>query len=351
MKISIGKEGDSTLISLEGRITFIDSPEFKATVEELCSDSATSIILDFSKVEYLDSSAIGSLISIIRSIRGVNKTVRCRKIPPKVLNMLRTIYLTDFFNIVEEEPSQTTHGNREDDKQDPIQNDCRKFIEIASDKICMIYDELKAGGAVDLFGLYSLANEINWRVHDCREAILSVLMADFGEDYIFSHGMKVGVYASIAAIQMGLSVKDITDCTVAGMIHDYGMMLLNSQSWQRTGSLSDLDWQEVMKHPDIGADELVSKGLPESIGEIIRKHHERLDGSGYPKGLSGKQIGDKDMMVALADVFDALMSPRSYRPPYEAHEAFKMTLQLSRKQIDEKVLKSFLSGITYIWHK
>lgn len=101
----------------------------------------------------------------------------------------------------------------------------------------------------------------------------------------------------------------------AGLLHDIGKLAVPEEILNKRGRLTPEEWSVIKRHPSVGADLLraISPGL-EPVAAAVRAHHERWDGSGYPDGLAGRGIPLAGRIVAVADVYDALTHPRSYRP-------------------------------------
>jgi HD-GYP domain-containing protein (c-di-GMP phosphodiesterase class II) len=101
---------------------------------------------------------------------------------------------------------------------------------------------------------------------------------------------------------------------MAGLIHDIGKISVPAEILNRPGILSEIEMTLIRMHPEIGYDMLKDADLPYPIAEIVMQHHERLDGSGYPKGLKGDEILAEAKILAVADVVEAISSHRPYRP-------------------------------------
>jgi len=127
-----------------------------------------------------------------------------------------------------------------------------------------------------------------------------------------------------------LPLTAVENTLMAAIAHDLGKVGISDASLKKNGPLTDEEWSEIKRHPDIGAD-IIKKayGLDE-IAEIIRHHHERWNGKGYPDGLSGKDIPVSSRIIALCDSVDAMMTRRVYRDAMSA-ESCKSEL---RRNID-----------------
>ncbi len=99
----------------------------------------------------------------------------------------------------------------------------------------------------------------------------------------------------------------------AGLLHDIGRFGLSDRVMERGPTLTEQDWQNIRRHPELGADLLRDLGIYGPVAEIVRAHHERWDGTGYPDGLRGEEIPLAARIFAVADTLDALTTDRPYR--------------------------------------
>ncbi|MEA2257164.1 MAG: hypothetical protein QOG35_3209 [Solirubrobacteraceae bacterium] len=116
---------------------------------------------------------------------------------------------------------------------------------------------------------------------------------------------------------------------------------------ERGGQLADSDWRGVRRHPDIGAELLRDIGVYGPVAEIVRAHHERVDGRGYPRRLEGDEIPAIARIVAVAEVYDTLTAPDTYRTPMTSFEALNELRRVSGSQLDAvyvEALAQLLAG-------
>ncbi len=128
------------------------------------------------------------------------------------------------------------------------------------------------------------------------------------------HQKRVSEIAAAIAGEMGLAHDTIEHIRVAGIIHDIGKISVPSEILSKPAGLTEMEYGLVKAHPQAGYDILKDAGLPYPVAEMILQHHERLDGSGYPRGLKGPDILLEARILAVADVAEAIASPRPYRP-------------------------------------
>lgn len=132
--------------------------------------------------------------------------------------------------------------------------------------------------------------------------------------YTAGHQRRVTEIAEAIARKLGLSDDRIRGLRLAGIVHDLGKINVPSEILNKPAKLSDVEYELIKTHPQTGYDILKHVKFPWPIAQIILQHHERMDGSGYPKGLKGDDILLEARIIAVADVIDSMMSHRPYRP-------------------------------------
>lgn len=157
------------------------------------------------------------------------------------------------------------------------------------------------------------------------------------------HGAAVARFSRDIAQQRGLSEQEQELAHTAGLLHDIGRFALSDRVMERGTTLTDPDWKTIRRHPTIGADLLRDVGLYGPVAEIVRAHHERWDGRGYPDGLEGEEIPEIARIVAVAEVYDTLTAPDTYRTPLTSFEALNELRRVAGKQLDAGIVESLAS--------
>jgi putative nucleotidyltransferase with HDIG domain len=161
------------------------------------------------------------------------------------------------------------------------------------------------------------------------------------------HCAAVAAFSRDLAEQLGMSRREQELAHTAGLLHDIGKFALSDRVMERGGKLLDSDWRGIRRHPDIGAELLRDIGVYGPVAEIVRAHHERVDGRGYPRGLRGDEISPIARVVAVAEVYDTLTAPDTYRTPMTSFEALNELRRVSGKQLDAhyvEALAELLAG-------
>jgi putative nucleotidyltransferase with HDIG domain len=161
------------------------------------------------------------------------------------------------------------------------------------------------------------------------------------DPYTVVHQRRVAQIASTIAREMGLQEEQIDMLQMAGTIHDVGKISVPLDILSKPGSLSEPEWAVIKKHPTTGWELLRSLELPTRTTQIVFQHHERLNGSGYPLGLSGEEIFLEARILGVADVVDAIAFPRPYRPALGIGKALDELSQHKGSLYDPSVVNAF----------
>jgi len=157
------------------------------------------------------------------------------------------------------------------------------------------------------------------------------------------HTRRVAEWAVAIGEQLGLSPGRLHDLALAGLLHDIGKLSIPDAILTKPGALTDAEMDVIRRHPVQGDDLARELGYPEQIRRGVRGHHERLDGSGYPDGLRGEQIDLETRILAVADVWDALVSPRCYRGAWTPERAMALLVEESATGFDPRCVDALRS--------
>ncbi len=159
------------------------------------------------------------------------------------------------------------------------------------------------------------------------------------------HSNRVSQICEKIGRKMDLQKNEINQIRTAGLIHDIGKMGIDEQILNKPGSLSDEEWKEIQRHPEIGYRILSSVNEFSEMATCILEHHERWDGRGYPKGLKGEEISIQGRIVAVADSFDAMTSDRTYRKGLAQEEAIAEINRCSGTHFDPQIAKMLVDVV------
>jgi response regulator RpfG family c-di-GMP phosphodiesterase len=155
------------------------------------------------------------------------------------------------------------------------------------------------------------------------------------------HSQRVAAYSRLIGIVHGLGEKELGELEVGALLHDIGKAAIPHNVLMKPGSLNDEEWRVMKTHAQIGAELLKTIPGIDNEAEIVHCHHERFDGSGYPRGLSMEEIPIGARIFAVADTLDAITSDRPYREALDLPGAREEIHRMNGKNFDPRVMASF----------
>ncbi len=169
---------------------------------------------------------------------------------------------------------------------------------------------------------------------------------DAKDAYTKGHSHRVSAYCTALAKEMGLSADEVEGMRIAGLLHDIGKVAIDKTIINKPSPLTAVETEELFSHPVVGYEILSKIKFPwTGIQKMIRNHHEKVDGSGYPDRLIRKKIPFGARMMAIVDAFDAMTTDRPYRPRLSFEEVMREFRENLNSQFDPAILKPFLSAI------
>ncbi len=181
-------------------------------------------------------------------------------------------------------------------------------------------------------------------LEDATAVITSLANAIEGRDYYTrGHVERVAAYAVEIGRRLGLPDSDLAVLRIGGIVHDIGKIAVPDQILNKPGGLTPAEWEVVKRHPLVGYDILQPLRTFRNVLPIVRWHHERPNGTGYPDGVAGTDLPLPPRIVAVADIFDALSTARSYRPAYSTEKCRALLLaSAAAGDVDAMVVEALL---------
>lgn len=159
------------------------------------------------------------------------------------------------------------------------------------------------------------------------------------------HSKRVSEICENIGNAMGFSEIEVNRLKVVGLLHDIGKIALDESILNKPGKLTDDEWKEIKRHPDIGYRIISSSYDMSELADCILAHHERWDGSGYPKGLKGEAIPRVARIIAIADSYDAMTSERSYRKALSEEEVLAEIRNNAGTQFEPEIVRIFIEKV------
>jgi HD-GYP domain-containing protein (c-di-GMP phosphodiesterase class II) len=200
-----------------------------------------------------------------------------------------------------------------------------------------------------LFGGQILSNnELHQRMRqmsiEATRALVSAI--DKKDHYTFGHSERVSLLARLTGAELGLPADELSIVEWAGLLHDVGKIGVPEEILSKPGKLTDEEFEQIKKHPEMGYEILQPISDFQSILDGVLYHHENPNGTGYPRGLRGDQIPFSAAIIHVVDVFDALTSSRSYRAAFSIDAALEIiNKEAGDGKLNPAVVTAFLAAL------
>ena len=181
--------------------------------------------------------------------------------------------------------------------------------------------------------------------HTFWDEALEAFAATIDVKHVDQHGhsLRVGRYAAGIAEALGMNAKEVNEVRAAGYLHDIGKVSVDKRLFSKTGALEPTEFREMSDHTVVGHQIVSAVQFPwEGVPEVVRWHHERADGSGYPDHLRSDEVSLPVKIVAVADTFDAMLSDRPYRKKLSLGEVAAQVSWLAPNKLDSNVVQALL---------
>ena len=179
-----------------------------------------------------------------------------------------------------------------------------------------------------------------------REILLSLSDIRAFDDYTYAHSVNVCILAIMTGITMGYDHTQINELGIGALLHDIGKIRINLRLLNKPGDLTREEFKEIKRHPEFGFKILRDyQELSLLSTHVAYQHHERWDGQGYPRNLTGENILEYARIVAVADVYDALLANRPYRSAYSINQSLNILKRMSGIYLDPSCVNALIANI------
>ncbi len=198
----------------------------------------------------------------------------------------------------------------------------KRAIEKSREAIVDMFEGARLGRAVEARKMVALAGSISASIERDAKALINLVRLKKKDEYTYLHSVAVCALMINFARHLGLDPQEVEDLGVAGLLHDVGKVAVSDAILNKPGGLSKGELRSVRGHPAAGYRLLRnSPDVPEAALEVCLRHHEKVDGGGYPGGLTGEALSLFARMGAICDVYDAVTSNRPYKEAWTPCEA------------------------------
>ncbi|MFO7787228.1 MAG: HD-GYP domain-containing protein [Halospina sp.] len=209
-----------------------------------------------------------------------------------------------------------------------------------------LMQDVKLGKAVDVAPIHDLAHDLKESVFSNPNALSALGRIREKDNYLLEHSVNLSVLMSVFGTGLGLGHDVMEQIIVGALLHDIGKILTPDDILHKPGKLSEREFQVMKEHVAHSRDILMnSDGVGELTLLTAAEHHERLDGTGYPAGLTGEEISQYGRMAAIADVYDAITADRVYHKGITPTQGLKRLLEWSGDHLDPHLVREFIRCI------
>jgi len=212
--------------------------------------------------------------------------------------------------------------------------------------VTSMFQEARMGKAVNTAGAQKLVEEISDSISRNAGALISLARLKTADDYTYMHSVAVCALMIALAKQLGLDEEQTRKAGIAGLLHDLGKALMPMDVLNKPGKLTDEEFAIIKKHPEEGHKLLLaSTGADEIALDVVLHHHEKTDGSGYPKSLKDSEISLFAKMRAVCDVYDAITSNRPYKNGWDPAESLRKMAEWTQGHFDPMIFQAFVKSV------
>jgi putative nucleotidyltransferase with HDIG domain len=208
------------------------------------------------------------------------------------------------------------------------------------------FADYQKNGDLDTLALRSEVKNMVAEIIGNRESMIHTFDLRTYQDYVYAHSVNVAIISVLIALNLDYNEAKLIDLALGALLHDIGMLTVSKEVILKVGNLTPAESEAMQRHANEGF-EIVRKRREISTlaAHVAFQHHERFDGTGYPRRLKGEEIHEYARIVAVADIFDALIADRPHRKGMLPHEAYEIMMTLADRYIDKTILDIFLANV------
>jgi HD-GYP domain-containing protein (c-di-GMP phosphodiesterase class II) len=236
-----------------------------------------------------------------------------------------------------------------DKKKIKVDKDTARYLEIYKESVTTInalYGRYRSKQGFNVDEVQKLANKlVNTVMMEKNPNVFINLVNITGRgEYLFHHIVNVTLLGILLGQRIGYSMVKLVSLAMAGLLYDIGMTKIPAYIVEKEGKLSPEERNQINTHP-IHSYQTISRefNLPTEIARVGLEHHEKWDGTGYPRKIKGNEISEMSRMLAIVDTYEALIKSRVYREKNESYDAMKLVVSEGSKRFDPDLLKVFLN--------
>ena len=221
----------------------------------------------------------------------------------------------------------------------------KKYIDVIN-KFKKEFKNWESGSKVNITKVRTYILPLIDLVLENRDRIFTLNELSTSEDYIYHHSVAISLICAVIAQKMGYSKGDIIQIAIAGAVADCGMAKINKKIREKNGPLTEYEFKEIQEHPYYSLQMINGITiLKQEMKIAVYQHHERLDGSGYPRGEKGNKISIFSHIIAVADVFHAMTCERIYRSKESPFKVLEMIREAEFGKFNIQVVQALMTCV------
>jgi HD-GYP domain-containing protein (c-di-GMP phosphodiesterase class II) len=219
----------------------------------------------------------------------------------------------------------------------------RSYVDLI-ERLDSVFTNIGSGISIEPRTVDNLTGRLLQAVRDERDHIIGFILGGEVHGYMLAkNSVNTAILSSLIAMELKFTHHKVMQIVTGALLHDVGMLRLPKEIIDKSGGLSESEIQRMQAHP-LYAYKIITKELlyPEDVGLVALQHHERWDGEGYPRRISGSDIDIGARIVSVADAFEAMVSEKPYRNSMMGYQAMKNLLSDNSRRFDPDILKAFI---------
>lgn len=216
----------------------------------------------------------------------------------------------------------------------------------ARQAVTSMFADVRMGRAINREVARQVVEDIADSVTRNSGALISLARLKTADDYTYMHSVAVCALMVALSRQLGMSDDDVRAAGFAGLLHDLGKADVPMDILNKPGKLTDEEFAQVKLHPAYGVKRLLEAGVDDAVViDVCLHHHEKLDGTGYPKRLAGENISVMARMGAICDIYDAITSNRPYKAGWDPAESLARMAKWVNTHLDARLFQAFVKSV------
>jgi len=311
--------------------------KFASVITVAVSNPKNVILLD--KIEKIINTKVSPLFSFPDSIESIINSNYVNE-EKDTLNTITEKFAKAGTNSLPSSSQKLSPEKSFDDAQKSVISEKVKKYWLDSTKALMANAE---EGKLPSPKVYNnLRNSIIEEVHNKIDMVQCINQLRINDEYTYSHCVNTAVLASVFAKEFAFSDKHLKEITLGAMLHDLGKMRVPKVLLYKPSKLAPDEMEIVKRHPELGYKMIKQMDVPEIVAGMAYNHHEKINGTGYPRKLTESQLSVYDQIMAIIDVYDALISDRPYKKAIPFHQAINILYLEGKNSFNSAFLYKFV---------